>query len=305
MDSTQTTIIQLHAGLGGMCLGLADCLRDIGQVCYVEGELLAIESLKQKIEAKVLPMGPIWSGIDTFVPEPFRGLVHLISGTFIGDCWEDTSDWSADTLPTADNRRARIKATLRIISVVEPPWVFLEIPANYTDLSSIIQGLEVVGYQVAGRLVATEEVGATHDWTNRYLLAGMGSSMPFRLKETVYCKYPEVEGAFDLSPSRKLTEDGRMARTIPFRTPASPVYTPDWPAGPCQSQHVWEEPRLLEPKVARTTHRTSSRLVGGSGYGVGERIRLLCKESIPPQVSLAFRLLAGDWALKQHLECIV
>lgn len=305
MDITQANIIQLHAGLGGMCLGLADCIRDIGQVCYVEGELLAIESLKQKIEAKVLPVGPIWSGIDTFVPGPFRGLVHLISGTFIGDCWEDVSNWPSNNIPTADRKRDRVKAALHIISVVEPPWVFLEVPANYSYLPDILRGLEVVGYQIAGRLVATEEVGATHDWTNRYLLAGMGSSMPFRLKETIYCKYPEVEGAFDLSPSRQPLEDGRMARTIPFRTPASPVYTPDWPAGPCESQHVWEEPRLLEPKVARTAYGTSNRVVGGNSLGVVERIRMLCQESIPQQVSLAFRLLAGDWALKQHIEQVV
>jgi len=304
VDTAQTNIIQIHAGLGGMLLGLGDCIPNIGSVCYVERELVSIESLKRKVEAGVLPSGPIWAGPDTFPAEGFRGRIHLISGTLSGD-WAEDSKWGRRTTSARTRKQRCLNEALHIITVVSPAWVFLEIPYQYGFMPAVAQGLESLGYEIAGRLVVSEEVGATNSDIDRYVLAGLAASEVIRCKDTAYCQYPDVKGAYKHSPSRQITDLSRMARTIPYPPLVAPVYTPDWPAYAGQEPHSWERPRLLESRVGRATVRTAGGMVGRYSLGVADRIRLLVKESSPPKVSLAFRLLMDDFALKRKLESLL
>ena len=114
--------ISLFAGAGGLDLALRLALPESRCVCYVEGEIPAVEILAARVAEASLDDAPIWSDVRTFDGEPWRGRVDGIIGGF--PC-QDLS--VAGKRAGIDGERSGLWGEFRrIIAEVQPRWVFIE-----------------------------------------------------------------------------------------------------------------------------------------------------------------------------------
>jgi DNA (cytosine-5)-methyltransferase 1 len=113
-----------------------------------------------------IPEAPIWDSIESFDGRPWRGLVHIVSA---GD---PCQPWShAGQRKGYDDERVVFDDVTRIVSEVEPEFVFLENVAGAIDFRYDCKAvLEGMGYRVEAGLFSAAEVGAPHGRLRIFLL---------------------------------------------------------------------------------------------------------------------------------------
>ena len=224
--------ISLCAGYGGIDLGLRRVFPTCRTVAYVEIEAFAVANLVAKMEEGELDQAPIWTNLKTLPLEAFPTGLEIISGGFPCQPFSAAGKREGDEDP-----RHLFPYIKNAIRTIQPQWVFLENvegiisaklkgdgwedPAGTPVLLHVIRELERVGYRPTAGVFSAAEVGATHQRKRVFILAHSGSTRSsVRLPEPQQWK----EGHAEVS-------DYRSCR--------------NWPARPGETQHEWEEPRVI------------------------------------------------------------
>ncbi len=84
MDITKQSPISLAVcpGLLGIERGLKRVFPMLRTAAYVEIETFIVENILSAMESGLVDAAPIWSNLKTFNPEPFRGLIDILSGGY-------------------------------------------------------------------------------------------------------------------------------------------------------------------------------------------------------------------------------
>lgn len=160
-------ILSLCAGIGGLDLGAHAALRALGHaprtVCYVEREAFGVACLVAAMGRGALDAAPVWSDLETFDAEAWRGTVDLIIAGF--PC--QPASLAGKGLGEEDERWLwpLIESILR---GVEPRLVFLEnVPGLVSRddgalLGLVLGSLAGLGFNAEWGLLKAAEVGASH-----------------------------------------------------------------------------------------------------------------------------------------------
>ncbi len=155
--------LSLFSGVGGGDSGLQHLL---GWTCkgYVEYESFCQKVLEQRIKDGLLDAAPIFGDIKQFIKEryaeSYKGMVDAISAGF--PCQPFSV---AGRRRGADDERNMWPATLQVIQIVRPRFVYLEnVPGLLASgyFQDILLGLYESGYDAKWRMLSAEDVGAPH-----------------------------------------------------------------------------------------------------------------------------------------------
>ena len=160
--------LALCSGFGGIERGLESRIDGFKTVCHVEGEAYAVANLVKKIQEGAIHEAPIWSNVETFDGEPWRGKVDIITGGF--PCQPHSS---AGKLLGEKDPRNLWPDVKRIIGEVSPRILFLENVSNINNTigPSIVGDLAEMGYNSAWCVVRASEVGAPHRRARWFIMA--------------------------------------------------------------------------------------------------------------------------------------
>lgn len=153
------TVLSLCAGIAGLDRAIKLSIPTARTVCFIEHEAYAIEVLLSHMEDKALDEAPVHTDLRTFNGSRYRGLVDCVIG---GIPCQPIS--VAGKQKGSEDPRWLWPDTLRIVSEVQPTYVFFENPPNLLRLGfrGIGEGLREMGYRVAAGLYQASEVGAPH-----------------------------------------------------------------------------------------------------------------------------------------------
>ncbi len=161
-------ILSLCTGGGGLDLGVELALPGARTVCRVEREAFAAEAVGAAVAEGCMDEAPLWSDVLTFDGKPWRRRVHCITAGY--PC--QPFSVAGKRLGKSDPRHLWPEVR-RIISEVEPPFVFLEnVPGHIVlGLDEVIGALSEIGYDAAWLPVSASEVGASQRRTRLFILA--------------------------------------------------------------------------------------------------------------------------------------
>ncbi len=160
--------LSLCSGAGGLDLGLAIAIPGYRAVGHVERETYAAATLVARMEDASLDQAVVWDDVGTFDGRPWRGAVDIVTAGY--PCQPFSV---AGKRRGADDPRHLWPHVARIISEVEPPFVFLENVAHHLRLGfpEVASGLVGMGYRLAAGLFTAAEVGAPHKRERLFILA--------------------------------------------------------------------------------------------------------------------------------------
>ena len=254
MDNTNKfQHISLCTGYGGLDLALSAILGDrIRTVCYCEREAYCQATLVSRIEEGNLPVAPIWTNLATLPFQSFRGLDRLlVSGGFpcqpfsvCGDRTIDQGERDPRHLwPLIEQGVRDCRPELCIFENVDGiASSKLNGQPDTSVLKHCLGRLEEMGYHATATTVSAREVGSPHRRFRWFIGA--------RLADSDNCG--GLRGSGDLA--RLLGEEEKVRRARGERAdearccgaePHELENYPYWPSRPDQSQHEWEEPRLI------------------------------------------------------------
>lgn len=154
--------LSLFSGAGGGLLGTK--LLGWTTVGYVEWEDYCQRVIAQRIKDGCLDKAPIFGDIRTFIGEgyaaSYTGMVDVVTGGFPCQPFSVAGKRKGE-----DDERNMWPATLSVIRIIRPKFIFLE---NVTGLLSsgylqqIFRDLASCGYDARWRIVSAAEVGAPH-----------------------------------------------------------------------------------------------------------------------------------------------
>lgn len=153
-------VLSLCSGIGGLELGVKRATAHAARVvCYVEREAYCISVLQTRMADGDLDDAPIWSDVKTFNPQPWRGIVDLITAGFPCQPFSAAGKRAGDADP-----RHLWPYILRHIQSIEPALVFCENVPGLLALGfeQVCKDLQGLGYSVEAGIFSAEECGAPH-----------------------------------------------------------------------------------------------------------------------------------------------
>lgn len=284
--------LALCAGGGGLELGLHIAIPEYRTVCNVEREVYAASVIVARMAEKTLSEAPIWDDLATFDGKLWRGVVDIISA---GEPCQPFSH-AGQRKGTAD-KRYLFPQVARIISEVEPEFVFLENVARAVDIRYEHKAvLDRMGYRVEAGLFSAAEVGAPHGRLRIFLLAH-GSGGRYQERGRAGLSGAETSGINEGSTADR--DGGELANCpnaqyegcqrgqgqVQFGGSDCDLGgrgLPLWPPRPNDLEawrEVLEEHPEVEPAVCGMANGTSYRV---------ERLQLLGNGVVPLTAALAF-----------------
>ncbi|WP_261934585.1 DNA cytosine methyltransferase [Sphingomonas bisphenolicum] len=160
--------ISLCAGYAGLDLGLHIAEPGYRTVAFVEREAHAAATLVARMEDASLAPAPVWDDLKSFDGRPWRNRVHIIIAGY--PCQPFSL---AGARRGTDDPRHLWPDVARIISEVEPEWVFCEnveghISLGLADVAAELRGM---GYIPKAGMFSAREAGASHIRRRVFLLA--------------------------------------------------------------------------------------------------------------------------------------
>ncbi|MBI1408108.1 MAG: DNA cytosine methyltransferase [Caulobacter sp.] len=160
--------LSLCAGYGGLDLGVHIAEPAYRTVGYVEREAHAAAALVARMGDQALAEAAVWDDLRTFEGRPWRGRLHLV-----------TAGYPCQPFSVAGKRRGRDDPrhlwpeVARIVSEVEPEWVFLENVEGHVDLGlpEVVDELEIMGFTTKAGIFSAREAGARHRRRRIFILA--------------------------------------------------------------------------------------------------------------------------------------
>ena len=174
--------LALFAGAGGGILG--GHLLGWRTVCAVEWEPYPASVLCARQNDGLLPPFPIWDDVQTFVGNPWRGIVDVVSGGF------PCQDISAAGKGTGiDGERSGMwREMARIIHEVQPRFAFVENSPMLTSrgLGTVLGDLASMGFDARWGVLGAADVGANHQ-RNRIWIKATNVSNPGEIRKSWKC----------------------------------------------------------------------------------------------------------------------
>jgi DNA (cytosine-5)-methyltransferase 1 len=169
--------LSLFSGAGGGLL--ASLLLGHRTVGYVEWDDYCQRVIAARIRDGYLPNAPIFCDINSFISDGFAasytGLVDLVTAGF--PCQPFSV---AGKMEAADDARNGWPATIEVVRIVQPEWVFLEnVPGLVTGkhgyFGVVLKDLACSGYDAAWRRLSAAEMGAPHKRDRVWIVAHANS----------------------------------------------------------------------------------------------------------------------------------
>jgi len=137
-------------------------------VCAVERQAYPVACMVSAMENKALAPFPIWDDVATFDPEPWRGLIHIITAGY--PC--QPFSLAGKRLGESDPRHIW-PHIFRHICALKPALVFCEnVSAHLANgFPAVKADLESLGYRVEAGIFSAAEVGAPHVRERLFFLA--------------------------------------------------------------------------------------------------------------------------------------
>ena len=351
MDTTKEYIrhLSLCSGYEGIGIGLRRVFPNVREIAHVEIEAFAIANLVAKMEENKISPAPIWTDLKTFPYEKFLGQIDILSGGF--PCQPFSHAGSREGVEDPRHLYPYISDG---VGRCRPRLVFLEnvegIISSKTEtgrsvLLHVLQDLESMGYIAEAGVFSASEVGAPHQRKRVFILAHNDCQIRGRTSSEQQVKI-KVKKTTRRTPIGDGCDDAKLADSSSARAeigiPESKQweegdsekfnYNSDrkWPSRPGESQHDWEEPRVIlgdteseQRRAARLYVReekedsqfrvkrknefgvTSDKKnkhskkiepkLGGATNGASsrvDRLRLLGNGVVPQTVEVAFRTLS-------------
>ena len=260
--------LALFAGGGGGILG--GLLLGWRTVCAVELDPYARSILLARQRDQILEPFPIWDDVCTFDGTPWRGSVDVVSGGF--PCQDTSAAGKGEGLSGA---RSGLWAEMaRIISEVQPPWVFVENSPLLVSrgLDRVLCDLAAMGYDATWGIIGAHHLGAPHKRDRIWILAhpmqqGSQRSGAQRGLGQGGCQRETGRGCEDVAHA-----DGARCKKQRQQIPAPAEHK----AAKCSGW--W----LSEPGVGRLAHGVADR--------VG-KLRALGNGQVPAVAAFAFKYL--------------
>jgi len=351
VDTTKEYIrhLSLCSGYEGIGIGLRRVFPNVREIAHVEIEAFAIANLVAKMEENKISPAPIWTDLKTFPYEKFLGQIDILSGGF--PCQPFSHAGSREGVEDPRHLYPYISDG---VGRCRPRLVFLEnvegIISSKTEtgrsvLLHVLQDLESMGYIAEAGVFSASEVGAPHQRKRVFILAHNDCQIRGRTSSEQQVKI-KVKKTTRRTPIGDGCDDAKLADSSSARAeigiPESKQweegdsekfnYNSDrkWPSRPGESQHDWEEPRVIlgdteseQRRAARLYVReekedsqfrvkrknefgvTSDKKnkhskkiepkLGGATNGASsrvDRLRLLGNGVVPQTVEVAFRTLS-------------
>ena len=271
--------LALCTGGGGLEAGLHIVFPEYRTVCAVERQAYAAAAFVEWMEKTGMGACPVWDDVTTFDPEPWRGLVDILSAGYPCQPFSYAGKGLCENDP-----RHLWPYIIRNIRALMPPVVWLEnVKAHLTrGFNTVRDDLERIGYRVTAGIFSAAEVGAPHLRERLFILGLLANSDGLRAG---LC--PERQEGFGFgrsgdagceelgnTHSERLQGRARDEGTIDD----TPAIWP-WPAGRGSEQHPWEKPRLVKSGMGGTTHGVGTR---------NEQLLMLGNGVVPVAGALAF-----------------
>lgn len=293
--------LALCSGFGGIERGLESRIDGFKTVCHVEGEAYSAANLVKKIQKGAIHEAPIWSNVETFDGEPWRGKVDIITGGF--PCQPHSS---AGKLLGEKDPRNLWPDVKRIIGEVSPRFLFLENVSNINNTigPSIVGDLAQMGFDAAWCVVRASDVGAPHRRARWFIMAhAHGQSSNSELSRT-HRKVPskgrrlqtrkDQREAWCKSGCESKNDDantnGQRAERLGLKLRPRPLFERYIDPESIESRR-FEDWWAVEPPVGR--------MVNGVAYWV-DRLRGCGNGVVPQQAAYAFDILST--ALMNQME---
>jgi len=199
--------LALFAGAGGGILG--GSLIGWRTVCAVEVNTYCCRRLMQRQNEGHLPPFPIWDDVCSFDGRQWRGAIDVVSGGFPCQAFST----AARGRNTARDLWPEMR---RIISEVEPPYVFAEnVAARAIERAAL--DCEEMGYKTDLLSLSAADLGADHKRRRFWLLAHTDDKAKLRRSiNAETCRMPSVHGSvWETDPFSTGVADGvadRMER---------------------------------------------------------------------------------------------
>jgi len=164
--------VSFCTGAGGLDLGLRIAGRLCGfvtrNVCYVEREAAAVETLVSRIADGIMDDAPVWSDIATFDSRCWRGKVHIITGGYPCQPFSHAGKRGG-----ADDPRHLWPHIIKHVNTLRPLLCFFENVDGHLSLGyrEVRDDLEALGYRVEAEIVSAAETGATHRRKRLFIMA--------------------------------------------------------------------------------------------------------------------------------------
>jgi site-specific DNA-cytosine methylase len=155
-----TNGLSLCAGAGGLDMGLMLSEPDFHTRCFVEWDEHACDRIIAAQRAGYFDPAPIWDDVTSFDGRPFRGAIDTILAGYPCQPFSHAGRRKGE-----DDERHLWPDIARIITEIEPEWVFLENVAGHVTLGAetVLRTLREMGWTPAAGLFTAEETGSTHE----------------------------------------------------------------------------------------------------------------------------------------------
>ena len=275
------------------------------------------------MEEGELDPAPVFSDVKTFPFEELRGTVGILSAGFPCQPWSN-----AGRRAGIEDPRHIYPWIADGISACRPSLVFLENVEGIIScklageektsaLRLVLEDLESRGYETTWGIFSAAEVGAPHQRKRVFILARLAESESGEPRKPEAGNggqgvgggseeergYSTIEGVIRQNTENPVEEEeladssGNDVERRDLRQGEVQLGRgcsrdeEHWPARPNESQHDWEEPRVVS-KLGRATH--------GSACGLDptthrvDRLRLLGNGVVPATAEKAFRTLFAE-----------
>ena len=282
VDTTKAiTHVSLCAGYGGIDIGLKRCLPTLRTILVSEIEAYAVANLVAKMEAGELDPCPIWTDLKTLPLDSIPENISILSGGFPCQPFSAAGKREGDKDP-----RHLFPYIKNAIRTIQPQWVFLENvegiisaklksdgwadPAGTPVLLHVLRELERVGYRATAGVFSAAEVGATHQRKRVFILAHSKCSR-FKSRRDNTRAQEESESVHsgkttELAHSGSTRSSVRLSEPQQWKEGNAEVFDyrsyRNWPARPGETQHEWEEPRVVGDAEGRQVHSGESGELG-------------------------------------------
>ncbi|MAU52247.1 MAG: DNA methyltransferase [Roseovarius sp.] len=303
--------LSLCSGAGGLDLGLHLACPGYRTVGHVERDAYAAAILVARMEDAALDPAPVWDDVGTFDGRPWRGAVDIVTAGY--PCQPFSV---AGKRQGAEDPRHLWPHVARIVSEVEPPFVFLENVAHHLRLGfpEVAGGLVNMGYRLAAGLFTAAEVGAPHKRERLFILAHregceladparlLGDTLEWREPDGTAAALADADGERWPQAECGQAQGGRSDRGEPDVDDANSAGSqgrgdepcehagerPAWPPGP-RDADGWREflrhAPDLEPSICRGSDGLAHRV---------DRLRLCGNGVVPLVAAHALRTLAAE-----------
>jgi len=314
VDLHSPRVLSLCAGGGGIDLGIQLAFPESLTVAYVEREAFACETLVQAMQRGFMDRSPIWTNVESFDGNPWRGIVDLVVAGY--PCQPFSK---AGSQKGTEDHRWLWPEIARIIREVRPRFAFFENVPGHIRLGFdvVLSDLASLGFDVEWTTLSASEVGATHGRERLWILAHSRSesTSPEQVEqhengsdlfEGSDGKLGEVantnNGPGTLQQERNHKKfggwyrycceelgdtdiEGLEGRGKPINE--SSYRRSPWPPSP-ENDDAWEAVRKNEPSLEPAIRR----MVDGDASQM-DRLRLLGNGVVPVAAAMAFLHLLG------------